>query len=374
MSIKIVFLSNFFNHHQAPLSNALASNNQVDYYFVETETMPQERVNLGYEMDTIPQYVINYLTYKNDVDRIIDLIDSADVVIIGSAPEFLIRSRRKQKKLIFRYYERLYKKPIKWWSWPKKLICNQYKYGGNPNEYVLCASSFTASDFALTGNYIGKCYKWGYFPETKTYSPETLLSQKERNSILWVGRMIDWKHPELAIHLAVQLKKRGYRFKLRMIGIGEMKEDLSIMIKENDLQDSVFLLGAMKPSQVREYMEKTEIFLFTSDRNEGWGAVLNESMNSCCAVVANYEIGSVGYMMKNGINGLVYNDLDGLLKQTVALMNAPGLRKKIGKMAYQTIIYSWNAENAAKRFVRLSMKLIDNKKCKYKCGPCSSDG
>ena len=32
-------------------------------------------------------------------------------------------------------------------------------------------------------------------------------------------------------------------------------------------------------------MEKADIFLFTSDRREGWGAVANEAMNSACALV-----------------------------------------------------------------------------------------
>ena len=33
-------------------------------------------------------------------------------------------------------------------------------------------------------------------------------------------------------------------------------------------------------------MEQADIYLFTSDRNEGWGAVANEAMNSACAMVA----------------------------------------------------------------------------------------
>lgn len=51
----------------------------------------------------------------------------------------------------------------------------------------------------------------------------------------------------------------------------------------------------MKASEVRSYMEKADIYLFTSDFNEGWGAVLNESMNSGCAVVASHAIGSVPF-------------------------------------------------------------------------------
>ena len=57
-------------------------------------------------------------------------------------------------------------------------------------------------------------------------------------------------------------------------------------------------------------MEKTGIFLFTSDRQEGWGAVLNEAMNSGCAVVASHLIGAVPFLKKKKKNGLVYSSGD----------------------------------------------------------------
>ena len=82
------------------------------------------------------------------------------------------------------------------------------------------------------------------------------------------------------------------------------------------------MLGAMPPEEVRRHMEKADIYLFTSDFNEGWGAVLNESMNSGCAVVASHAIGSVPFLIKNGENGLIYengNQLD-LEKQVLRLL------------------------------------------------------
>ena len=53
-------------------------------------------------------------------------------------------------------------------------------------------------------------------------------------------------------------------------------------------------------------MEQADVFLFTSNYLEGWGAVLNEAMNSACAVVAGHGIGAVPFLLKHGKNGLVY--------------------------------------------------------------------
>jgi glycosyltransferase involved in cell wall biosynthesis len=66
----------------------------------------------------------------------------------------------------------------------------------------------------------------------------------------------------------------------------------------------------MAPEAVRDHMEAADIFLFTSDFNEGWGAVLNESMNSACAVVASHAIGSVPFLLKDGENGFIQTLLE----------------------------------------------------------------
>ena len=80
------------------------------------------------------------------------------------------------------------------------------------------------------------------------------------------------------------------------------------MIRSKGVEDCVEMLGAMSPDEVRAYMERADVFLFTSDFNEGWGAVLNESMNSGCAVVASHAIGSVPFLIKDGVNGLIYEN------------------------------------------------------------------
>ncbi len=113
-------------------------------------------------------------------------------------------------------------------------------------------------------------------------------------SILWVGRLIKWKHPELAIIVAKMLRDSGYDFNMKIIGQGEMKAELIKMIKIYNLEKYIYFLDYMSPEKVREHMEQANIFLFTSDYNEGWGAVLNEAMNSGCSVVASHAIGTYG--------------------------------------------------------------------------------
>ena len=118
-----------------------------------------------------------------------------------------------------------------------------------------------------------------------------------------------------------------------------------------------------------------DIFLFTSDRNEGWGAVLNESMSACCAVVANRKIGSVPYLIEDGKNGLVYNRKDGnsLYRCVRRLIDDEPFRKELGKNAYETVKTVWNADCATDRLLTLINCINNGTPVPFLTGPCSKD-
>ena len=169
---------------------------------------------------------------------------------------------------------------------------------------------YTATDYAKTHTFINKGFKWGYFPETKHYQLKQLFTHKNPKKILWVGRFLDWKHPDDAIRVAKCLKDTAYDFQMDIVGTGAMEEQLKEMTRSMSLADCVTFLGPIPSDEVRGVMENAGIFLFTSDRNEGWGAVLNEAMNSGCAVVASDAIGAVPFLIKSSENGMVYQSGD----------------------------------------------------------------
>lgn len=367
---KIAFLSNYFNHHQKYLSDAFDKITYENYYFFETDKLSQERSNLGWEKLEKKKYIKN--AYSDDSKQIIYNADSA---IFGSAPYELVIDRLRNNKLTFLYSERLYKSGYEAWKFCVRFVRFWSKYGRYKNLYLLCASAYTYADFAKTFTFIGKAYKWGYFPKTYEYNIIDLQQKKQRNQILWCGRFIDLKHPCDAIHIAQWLKRDGYIFEMKFIGTGILEERLEQMIIDYQLNDCVKILGAMNPKNVRKHMESAGIFLFTSDRNEGWGAVLNESMNSGCAVVASHAIGSVPYLINNYKNGLIYEsgNIQMLYEKVKYLLDNTEEQEKLGVAAYKTISNEWNAEVAASRFSKLSEHILNGEVSPdlYESGPCS---
>lgn len=372
--MKIVFLTNALTPHQLPITQCFYEKFGENFCLIET-IKTDDSIPIGWKQDGNFEFIVSCEKLMKNIGYYIDLITQADIVITGSAPNFLIKRRLKKGKLTFKYSERVYKKKCPWYEIPFRAIKYYFQYGRYNNLYLLCASAYAAADYAKTGTFLNKTFKWGYFPETKKYDIDNLLSKKEEKSILWVARLIDWKHPELALKIAKMLKNDGYDFTLNIIGTGDMEEEISASIEKLGLQEYVKMLGSMSPQEVREHMEKSQIFLMTSDRKEGWGAALNEAMNSGCAVVANSATGSAPYLIKDGENGFLYNqnNIDDMYKKVKYLLDNPDFASNLSEKAYYTITKQWNAENAAQRFLELSENLLsgENRKDLFENGVCS---
>lgn len=369
--MKILFVSNYYTHHQHPLCEALDILTEHQFTFVETEEFSEERRNLGWETQSNVPFVMRYdELIRNGCNGVMD----ADVVILGSAPLSIVSDRLKARKLVFLYAERVYKNGYQPLKWLPRLYRYWFRYGKHRSMYLLCASAYTASDYALHGAFLGKSYKWGYFPEMKEYDTLKLNAGKNPTKILWCGRFLDWKHPETALTIAKRLKEDGHSFELELIGNGPMEAALKRKVLDDGLSDCVRFLGPMDTDKVRTYMESAGIYQFTSDYHEGWGAVLNEAMNSGCAVVASHAIGSVPFLMKHGENGLIYpnGDTDELYRHTKYLLEHPERQRQLGAEAYETIHQMWNADHAAKRFLNLVEEIQNKGRCDlYEEGPCS---
>lgn len=378
--MKVTFFSNFLNHHQLPFCLAMDRLTTGNFTFVATSEVPQERLSLGYtDMNGKYPFVLQTQNSIENTQKALQLALESDVVISGSAPDKFIIKRLKKGRITFKYSERLYKKGLNIHTFPRALAVGWLRHGRFQKYplYMLCASAFTTVDCTTFGHYVGRTYKWGYFPDVKCQNHDALFDRKRENkrvSLLWVGRLIEWKHPDSVVLLAERLKMSGLDFEVNIIGNGNMELRLREVISKKGLNAHVHMLGSMPPTKVRDYMEQADIFLFTSDFNEGWGAVLNEAMNSGCAVVASHAIGSVPFLINHGVNGFVYQnaELDDLYRKVIVLMKDVKLREKMGWEAYLTLAKLWNAEVAAERLIKLTHAIQNGNEFEVEDnGPCS---
>jgi len=373
----IVFFSNYLNHHLVQVFDELYNLTDRNFYFVATTSMPKFRKTLGYEDYSDRPYLIKAFEDKEQLAIAKELSVCSDVAIFGGITTLVYEKERLKRGLLtFNCSERWLKKGIINVLSPKllKYMYYYFKYT-NLNHFKLCSSAFAASDHLRLGMFRNRCFKWGYFPMVNKKQDCLTMKGKEGEKVrlLWCARLIKLKHPELPILLAKKLKNEGYCFELNMYGNGEDYDNCLTLIKKHNLEDVVHLKGAVKNSEVLDAMKRHDIFLFTSDRREGWGAVTNEAMSNACVVVGSDKIGSIPFLIKDGENGCIFESgsLNSLYQKAKWLLDNPEIRYKLSIQSFKTITELWSPQVAANNLIKLSECLLLGKESPIKEGPCS---
>lgn len=378
----LTFVSNFLNHHQTPVADELYNKLGDNYRFVSTESTPESFLKSGYP--NCERYPYNLLAYKDEsnYDKALQLVLDSDIVIFGSSliPE-LLKVRLVSGKPLFKYSERWHKERKSYLFLPYHILNgNVWRHHTslrNKPVYLLCAGAFVSNDCDLIGAYSNKRFKWGYFTTVEELEIEKILIDKKDKKIrmLWVSRFIDWKHPELPVKLAFFLKKKGYDFQIDMIGTGPLIEKTQRLISKLSVGNCVRILGTMPNNQVAYEMKQSHIFLFTSDRQEGWGAALNEAMSNGCSVVASNLIGSVPFLLKDSYSGMVFKsgNIKSLQDKVEQLLNDKELCNHLAYNAYKVMYNVWSPKNASKNLLQLGQAILEGNIDSVNIveGPCS---
>lgn len=386
--MKLVFYTNYLNHHQVGLADELYHLLGEEFRFVATLPRNRKQMKGGLDYSMRP-YCILAAESENAKEEASSLAREADTCVFGAcSQEYAVeRAKMNPKCLSFEMGERWLKhgcltigSPVfRKWAW------NYFRYFRKANFHKLCCSSFTAGDDIRLHAYRGKHYKWGYFTSVEEYfvkpSMQDVLT-KGNVRILWCARFLLLKHPELVIQLAAKLKEDGYDFAIDMYGDeGHLashdkvypRKKLEELIEKMGVEDVVTLKGSRPNSEILMAMKDGDIFLFTSDRLEGWGAVANESMANGCVLVASDAIGSTHYLVKHKETGMIFRscDLDSLYEQVKYLLDNPDVRKQISEAGRESMIKLWSPANAAKSLLQLIEDIQAGYETSIVEGPCS---
>ena len=376
--MNIIIISNIITPHQIPLCDEFTSMTEVEVSFIETMNVDKNTLPIGWKSTCTRDYVISYEYYSHHTNAIQEKILTADVVIIGSAPKHLIQQRLERKLLTFIYSERIYKNYKDILKWPFHALKYRHIYARYSSLHLLCASAYASKDYRKVGCFKDKAFKWGYFTKVdEGYEVEASklnASTSEITPIMWCARFLRLKHPELPVQMAARLKAKGYKFTLDMYGSGVELDNTKKLIDELGVGDIVTLCGNLPNEEILQQMRQHEIFLFTSDRNEGWGAVANEAMSNGCVLVGSSAIGSVPFLIEDGVNGCVFESgkADSLTETVEWLLNNPVERKQLAINGYNTLCKVWSPMNAARNFISLVRCLQVGKGSSITQGPCSN--
>ena len=378
----IAFVTNVINAHQSFLADEFWRLTDGHYTYIELREPPESlkyKNSTAFDVYSKP-YLLQAWRSEENRSKAMEICKNVDVLISGGDACVLPyeSERLKLGKLTFEPAERQLKRGLLNAFSPVALAYRKmYRTCGHDNLYKLCASAYMANDMYLLHPFFrGKCYKWGYFTQVPDLNIDEVISKRRKNrhiKILCVARLINWKRIDMPIRMASVLKRAGYDFELSIVGEGEMKPKLEQLTDKLKVTDCVHFLGLLRNEEVYELMREHDIFTFTSNKQEGWGAVLNEAMSNGCACVASDLIGATPFLIKDRINGYQFKtgDVTDLANKVKNLIDSQELREKIQRNSYQTMKDTWNPRVAAERFYALSEGILRDNAASFSFGPCS---
>lgn len=136
---------------------------------------------------------------------------------------------------------------------------------------------------------------------------KTSVDLKNEVQILYVGKLIERKHPEYIIQALGRMKNKK-EFHLKIIGKGNMKEYLVNEVKKAGIEDDVEFIDAVPRDQVFDAMSRSDIFIMPSVQ-ETLGLVYLEAMMHGCITIGTMGEGIDG-IIRNGENGFLVKPLD----------------------------------------------------------------
>ncbi|MBU0648603.1 glycosyltransferase family 4 protein [Patescibacteria group bacterium] len=137
-----------------------------------------------------------------------------------------------------------------------------------------------------------------------------------------------------------QVQKKIPQAKLIIIGQGKLKKSLQAQIQKFNLENSVFLPGALPDSQ--KYLKAFDVFVLSSVK-EGFPYVILEAMQARVPIIATH-VGGIPEMLENEKSGLLVTPADpaGLTKKIILLLQNKKLGQRLADQAFHDLNAKFN--------------------------------
>ena len=145
-----------------------------------------------------------------------------------------------------------------------------------------------------------------FFTASYTTHDIVPVAQKSLNEIVdfvFVGALVQGKHPLYAIQLVENLHQKGYAVRLNLYGDGVEREMLEDYIAMHTLEKIVSLQGNQTQDVVKKAYQSSHFVILPSD-SEGWPKVIAEGMFWGCVPLAT-SVSCVPFMLDYGKRGVL---------------------------------------------------------------------
>lgn len=183
----------------------------------------------------------------------------------------------------------------------------------------------------------------------------------EKNILLFVGRLIDWKGVRYLIEALKTVTDKFSSTRLLIIGSGPEKLNLTNLVDKLNLGNNVSFLGEIDNTKMKDYYSIADIFIIPSisvdGHKEGLGVVTIEAM-ACGTPAIGTNSGGIPDVIKDSYNGFLVPEKSSrvLGEKIITLLNNKSLINNFSKNGLKTVKekFTWNV--ISQKFIKIIYK------------------
>ncbi|MBU4272653.1 MAG: glycosyltransferase family 4 protein [Planctomycetes bacterium] len=169
-----------------------------------------------------------------------------------------------------------------------------------------------------------------------------LHHKQDECTILYVGRLVDCKAPDLVIQAFELACRRGLRGRLIVAGDGMLRVTCDLLRARSPYRDRIDILGAVDASVVGRLLSQADIFTAhncrgaITNQEEAFGVSIVEAMGAGLPVVSGRS-GSLPEIIQSGQEGILVEpgDVDAHAEALLRLAASPEVRNRMGRNGWQ---------------------------------------
>ena len=184
--------------------------------------------------------------------------------------------------------------------------------------------------------------------------PEFPLKRNKQNSkieILYLGRLMDFKAPDLVLRAFELACEQGLDGHLTIAGDGELRVACELLYRRSKYRDRMTLLGKVDPVESEQLRTKADIFTahnckgILSHQEEAFGVSIIEAMASALPVIS-ARSGALSETVIDGVTGFLVNpgDIEAHAEAFITLANDPDLRFQMGSAGWKRVKENFSYE------------------------------
>ena len=174
-----------------------------------------------------------------------------------------------------------------------------------------------------------------------TVKKSNVISKKIK--LVSVGRLVPFKGHVWGIRSVALLKKQNYKIEYIIVGGGQLRKELEEEVESLGIGDIVTFAGSSDQSEIKKYLQQSDIFLMTSVTDPDYGVesqgLVTAEAQACGLPVVAFDSGGVKYTLEENETGFICKekDINCFAEKVELLINNEKLRKKMGRNARQFV-------------------------------------